>query len=203
MSNSIPAIKPIETRWNGYRFRSRLEARWAVFFERLGLRWEYEPEGFVLPSGRYYLPDFKIHGIGWFEIKPIIEVDLLLDPWPNEGSLEEEFFLGFTGKKEPEIYCGQPGGVLYGPPGPVGDYLDTPGSYAGCIGADNHYYFCECPDCGVIGFEFHGRSARVKHDPDCPVPKSGSDKNYNIDSPRILLAATAARSARFEHGEQP
>jgi hypothetical protein len=54
-----PTIKAIETRAYGCRFRSRLEARWAVFFTAMGLRWEYEPEGFELPSGRY-LPDFKV-----------------------------------------------------------------------------------------------------------------------------------------------
>lgn len=51
--------RAIETKYKGYRFRSRLEARWAVFFDALGLQWEYEPEGFELPSGRY-LPDFFI-----------------------------------------------------------------------------------------------------------------------------------------------
>ena len=51
------AIKPIETHWRGYRFRSRLEARWAVFMDHLGVEWVYEPEGFSLRSG-YYLPDF-------------------------------------------------------------------------------------------------------------------------------------------------
>ena len=29
------SIKPIETKYNGYRFRSRLEARWAVFFDMI------------------------------------------------------------------------------------------------------------------------------------------------------------------------
>ncbi|MBK9515513.1 MAG: hypothetical protein IPO05_18320 [Flavobacteriales bacterium] len=53
-------IKPIETRYKGYRFRSRLEARWAVFFDALGLEWEYEPEGFDLGDGVYYLPDFRV-----------------------------------------------------------------------------------------------------------------------------------------------
>ena len=53
-------IKPIETYYNGYRFRSRLEARWAVFFDALGVKYEYEPEGFKLPSGRMYLPDFRV-----------------------------------------------------------------------------------------------------------------------------------------------
>lgn len=72
-------IKPIETRYKGYRFRSRLEARWAVFFDHVGLRYDYEPEGYVLPSGPY-LPDFFVHNVGmrttkerpgvWVEIKP-------------------------------------------------------------------------------------------------------------------------------------
>ena len=39
-------IKPIETVYNGYRFRSRLEARWAVFFDEAEIPYEYEPEGF-------------------------------------------------------------------------------------------------------------------------------------------------------------
>ena len=30
-------IKAIETEYNGYKFRSRLEARWAVFFDALGV----------------------------------------------------------------------------------------------------------------------------------------------------------------------
>lgn len=53
-------IKAIETYYKGYRFRSRLEARWAVFFDALGVEYEYEPEGFELPSGKMYLPDFKV-----------------------------------------------------------------------------------------------------------------------------------------------
>ena len=53
-------IKPIETNYKGCRFRSRLEARWAVFFDNLGIEWEYEPEGFELPDGTRYLPDFYL-----------------------------------------------------------------------------------------------------------------------------------------------
>ena len=30
-------IKAIETYYKGYRFRSRLEARWAVFFDAAGI----------------------------------------------------------------------------------------------------------------------------------------------------------------------
>lgn len=72
--------KAIETIYNGYRFRSRLEARWAVFFDAAGIRYEYEPEGFELgedwgwdPPLRYlpdfYFPDWDIYG----EVKPSLE----------------------------------------------------------------------------------------------------------------------------------
>lgn len=64
-------IKAIETSYKGYRFRSRLEARWAVFFDHIGLRWEYEPEGFELGGGVRYLPDFKLTdgSTTWIEVK--------------------------------------------------------------------------------------------------------------------------------------
>jgi hypothetical protein len=72
MSNQ--ALTPIPTRYKGYHFRSRLEARWAVFFDALGLKWQYEVEGFTLPSGTRYLPDFCVQGPGayryWYEVKP-------------------------------------------------------------------------------------------------------------------------------------
>lgn len=57
-------IKPIETYYNGYKFRSRLEARWAVLFDALGIEYEYESEGFEFPNGKRYLPDFVLHGGG-------------------------------------------------------------------------------------------------------------------------------------------
>lgn len=66
-------FKPIETRYKGYRMRSRLEARWAVFFDSLGVEWQYETEGFTLPDGTRYLPDFWLPAVGascFVEIKP-------------------------------------------------------------------------------------------------------------------------------------
>jgi hypothetical protein len=70
-------IKAIETRYKGYRFRSRLEARWAVFFDAVGIEWEYEPEGFDLGDAGWYLPDFKVYSYDeqgnkfamWIEVK--------------------------------------------------------------------------------------------------------------------------------------
>jgi hypothetical protein len=70
MAGKESMIKAIETVYKGYRFRSRLEARWAVFFDSLGLEWQYELEGFDLGDGVYYLPDFWLsHQQIWLEIK--------------------------------------------------------------------------------------------------------------------------------------
>jgi hypothetical protein len=75
-------MKAIETTYNGIKFRSRLEARYAVLFDELGIKWEYESEGFDLGKGLYYLPDFylpEVHlrhfeeGGVYFEVKPSCE----------------------------------------------------------------------------------------------------------------------------------
>jgi hypothetical protein len=72
-------IKAIETVYNGYRFRSRLEARWAVFFDALGVEYEYEPEGFKHENGECYLPDFYL-----CESKTYVEVKA-----NREGAFDE------------------------------------------------------------------------------------------------------------------
>lgn len=64
-------MNAIETTYKGYKFRSRLEAKWACVFDQLGWEWEYEPIDF---NG--YIPDFYID-FGkrqWYvEIKPAMK----------------------------------------------------------------------------------------------------------------------------------
>ena len=50
----------LPTKYNGYNFRSRTEARWAVFFDAMKIKYYYEHEDFILPNGRRYLPDFYL-----------------------------------------------------------------------------------------------------------------------------------------------
>ena len=70
-------INTIPTTYNNIKFRSRLEARWAVFFDQLGIKYLYEFEGFELENREWYLPDFYLTEYGIYcEVKPsIIEVD--------------------------------------------------------------------------------------------------------------------------------
>ena len=65
-------IQAIETIYRGYRFRRRLEARWAVYFDLMNIPWEYEFEGYRLSTGENYLPDFYLPEVSVaVEIKPI------------------------------------------------------------------------------------------------------------------------------------
>lgn len=66
-------IQAIPTKYKHTTFRSRLEARWAVFFDELEIKWNYEKEGFLL-DGLPYLPDFDLptfQGGCYVEVKPI------------------------------------------------------------------------------------------------------------------------------------
>jgi hypothetical protein len=65
----------IPTEYGGIRFRSRLEARWACFFDAIGWRWEYEPLDF---DG--WIPDFLLHTrplSTLVEVKPDVAVEQL------------------------------------------------------------------------------------------------------------------------------
>jgi hypothetical protein len=64
-----PQLKPIPTRYDGYHFRSRTEARYAVLFRNCYWPYEYERQGFALERGAY-LPDIYLLQQGvWVEVK--------------------------------------------------------------------------------------------------------------------------------------
>lgn len=65
--------------YGGTLFRSHLEARWAIFFDALDIKWEYEPQGFKVGDDITYLPDFVAFtalGTLWIEVKPSWDADL-------------------------------------------------------------------------------------------------------------------------------
>lgn len=71
------ASKGIETWYDGVLYRSRGEAKWAVFLTELGVKFSYETQGFDT-DGSWYLPDFVIFaatGTIWAERKSAWEDD--------------------------------------------------------------------------------------------------------------------------------
>lgn len=113
--NATPTIKAIPTYYEGIRFRSRLEAKWAALFDQLNWVWTYEPydlEGWA--------PDFAIKGK---------EGDILVEVKPVPGAVKSPEFnkatnhhvamkmhillLGHSPLKESDHYyiglCNEPG----------------------------------------------------------------------------------------------
>jgi len=97
--------RALQTRYAGYRFRSRLEARWAVFFDAMKIPWLYESQGYYI-AGRSYLPDFFLPDCGtWVEVKG------------DEGELDHSLMLT-AAERLPEKKCKQEPGprlLILGP----------------------------------------------------------------------------------------
>jgi hypothetical protein len=190
-------IKPIETRYAGCRFRSRLEARWAVFFDHLGVRWEYEPEGYRLNSGPY-LPDFLLRGLTgdasndgrtWFEVKhEEVGEDVR---WRELAAVTHGVVVVAFGMPDPRddliIHPSRGNGwmEMYAWDGEF--YMTGENEYS--VGWDNFRGFNQCAKCKQVGIAFEGRIERI-----C------LSRHHGGSLAPITAAYAAARSARFEHG---
>ena len=108
-------VSPIPTHYNGYYFRSRLEARWAVFFDTLNIRWEYELEGFQIDENERYLPDFYLPDFkSWIEIKPEIQTENITssEMWRKAKKLVDGLIGNVEGNTETESFY-----IAFGTPG--------------------------------------------------------------------------------------
>lgn len=181
-------MKAIETVYNGYRFRSRLEARWAVFFDAMGIKYLYEPEGFEFEDGTRYLPDFYLpESKSWFEVK---------------GEMDEE------SSRKIDLFVKE-GNVMT-----IGYYdfefnaMDIWGKDCGSFAGSDSSWLCECFECGHKYFIGLCGSYR------CPCCGAyDGDSHFFVhaggwrDSWSVLTtnefeeAEKLAKQKRFEYGE--
>lgn len=188
-------LTPIETTYNGYRFRSRLEARWAVFFDAADIAYEYEPEGFELSGTGRYLPDFLLPDIDkWVEIKGVE---------PTEDERAKAIKLARGSGREVLLIIGSP------------EVLPVSSDWQPLVRFEEYSFFplsefAETVDEAVsILLEDSGEYGGVDN-----VNKIIADGGFNFrrssdgSQPFLLSvesyhrAVRAFRSARFEHGEQ-
>jgi hypothetical protein len=196
----MTTITALPTRYAGCHFRSRTEARWAVFFDTLGVPWQYEPQGFDL-NGHRYLPDFWLPSLNaWYEVK---------GRPPTEH--EEELALQLANGTGCNVYIVW-GDIPRNPDTNGYDQIISPSRFGdeprGITPVPNwdiYYAWCVCPHCGKVGIQFEARGERVCPHPEHPEqrhPKFGrSDRGHTGNDRRLLAAYEAARSARFEHGQ--
>lgn len=87
-------VKWLPTKYRGVVFRSRLEARWAAYFDLLGLPWQYEPKAFRLPSGTY-LPDFYLPA----------PYDFFVEVKPTRAAVEEARLVELSASEKRPVFC--------------------------------------------------------------------------------------------------
>ena len=219
-------IQAIETSYKGYRFRSRAEARWAIFWDEMGYKWEYEPEGFVLPDGTHYLPDFRLwtpqQEPMWAEIKGAhIEEDAKFTAFCEALYNQEE---------EPYLWTPHPRTVLLS--GTPYEYFIEEVGHRGTawrmkaficprcglpeVGADPEDHICipcdwETPSGGGHPVEVDGFfpyrphkgaiQLEIGYRTEDGFPDYHGQKYWEA-AEKIRNACIAARSARFEHSER-
>jgi len=188
----------IPTEYKGYRFRSRTEARWAVFLDSAGEPWEYEKQGYDLPT-RKYLPDFWLQDMNcWLEIKGE-------KPTAEERQLCEE--LGWATSRAVVI--------AWGLPDEAGKRIDVFCGEVSDGGATCGQWFREIRiHCGDVPIPWsrdklgrlclnagEDRSDREWTAPNNLIPFPGMKIAEHIQSPLAQKDFNRARGARFEHGE--
>lgn len=225
-------IQAIETHYAGHRFRSRLEARWAVFMNHLGVPWEYEPQGYVVNSTPY-LPDFLVYpntdGAFWLEIKGVFPGDDELAkarglaegsgipafvywakpevPAPDLSHLDQAQFCGFD--RDGYLWLDEHGWMEYPTQPPAWQVGLTPTAFrfnpnGKNTGKSGFLWWTECPYCGHVRIASQGQVGWCPNFDGRPVDDVPDlYPNFGHRSERLLAAYTAARSARFEHGETP
>ncbi len=136
-------MRAIPTFYDRIEYRSRLEARWAAFFDQLGWQCIYEPF-----DADHYIPDFIIHGDGplLVEIKPVVTQeeykDVLTEVDRKLGDDDGAWLNGV---------------VVFGvsPLPYAGYYLaDRVASISGEAG------WYRCPSCGAFAIEWHPRTVQ-------------------------------------------
>lgn len=171
-------IKPIETYYNGFRFRSRLEARVAVFLDALGIKYYYELEGYRLQDGTMYLPDFYLPDQDFFlEVKGVMQnTDM---------------------NKITQLHSESGRGVLIFDPDLNIKLMDSADRDWGGALIDDCYLY-RCAKCRKINF-IRGDNSYA-----CPCCGAHEGDHYLVNiNKEVDAAIRIARQARFEHGEAP
>jgi len=153
-------VKAIPTYYQGVKFRSRLEASYAMALDSAGLRWAYEPEGYFI-GDTAYLPDFWLPRIKTFlEIKGptvpgLVKAKLLYQHF-NRNQEEGRWF-------DPEFL------VLWGDElGDVRSIVDDDRAVLGTCGVCGGKWFFalggsyRCRDCGFYEGSHHILSTQDK-----------------------------------------
>jgi len=207
----------IETRYHGILYRSRSEARWAVFFDSFQVPFFYEPETykFVLSETKtvFYLPDF------WLPVQDcFIEVK---GPSPNtEEQTKAKLLAKATNKKVYIFWGGMPsvtpaGQTRYDGGGtPDAQRLGNSVTSAWLFAPHNitkrtvkgkitvkgeptaFHHWAICPKCGLKNIVLEGNVQLLTQACGCPTQRLFTQQGRAPRNP-LATAYNSARAERF------
>ena len=214
----MPYINDLQAQkdwYNGIEFRSKLESKTAQALDNIGIRYEYEPEGFELPSGKRYLPDFRVECWGKRGDYSGPPFDLYIEVKGHMKQKDAKKIKEFVGKKSVDVLDSD-GNVCY-----CIDVPENPTLIVGNIPVikavkDTYdFYGTTCSpydDMDGTGiYQFNYETVDGDHFGAYPAVHNGrfylwgDDSNY-INKEDAFLVASAyrlAQQARFEYGETP
>lgn len=173
-------LKPKLTLYNEYFFRSKLEAKWAVFFDLLHVPYQYEPNAYRCDDGSQYTPDFYLpeaylrsdrypKGL-YLEIKPI--------EWKQDQAYSTRIASAFKDKANLVLFRGDPLDVL--------SKEDLIQNEQLCPHWDDCMLFMYCDKCTAFKAEFY--EGNYFYCPEC---------GGNVNSKRVMQAGARARQFKF------
>lgn len=209
--------RAIPTMYAGCQFRSRLEARWAVFLDALQVPWDYERETYRIPAGKdtrttHYLPDFYLPTLGtWVEVKGDVAELVKCAPRYHQavrhaalpglehstGTTRGLLVLGPIPRPDGHTPChwlyqhGDPDHVTRS----LATFTDT-----GTLTVDHRPVHANDDTPLALGHWLNGTRRPITERDLCPERGLAQSKPW--PGP-VWIAYSAARRARFEYGETP
>lgn len=183
------SIKAKPTLYNAINFRSRLEARWAVFFDNLGIDYDYEPETFKVPNGDQYTPDFYLPHVYGRDEKKGIFLEIKHGDWSKTDDKKIESV--FKGSDQYIfLMIGEPLKNIW----PFTDddynhYHYNEGSYQLGPYWDDNMKMIYCENCDVLKIEFVESNYR-----ECPKCRKSITTNIELQ-----LSSLYARGYKFKY----
>jgi len=181
-------IKPLETEYNSHKFRSRTEARYAVLFHELGVKYDYELEGFNL-DGDWYLPDFWLPEFQcWIEVKGDAPSAEEIGKCQRLAQATNKLVYLFYGTPWYDLDPDEENGILF----------DSQGQFPA------QFIWMRCLSCGHLGIgnivviPFSDMTTGQVSIGDCYC-----EAFYGVITANIEDAYITARQARFEHRKEP
>jgi hypothetical protein len=161
----------VRTAYGPRWYRSKTEARWAAWFDKVGVEFYYEPSNIALGFCNY-IPDFYLPDLGaYFEVKAgnFGETQIRKIKRLAEVTRQDVFLFGDgrfaekDGDRHGYGYVWRPDGQLYG---------------------DNMFTWAVCPICDKAGIALLGRATGLR----CRCVRKTVRTLYADDNARLLRA---------------